>query len=71
MSPSERAEQQRSYTFVLTLWREREGGPWRAALRPADGAARLGFADLQQLAAYLLGLADQRAPPEGVDADGG
>jgi hypothetical protein len=70
MSPFDREEQLRSHTFVLTLWRERDGGPWRAALRPADGGARLGFADLEQLVAFLLGLADQRVPPDRMGADG-
>jgi hypothetical protein len=50
--------------YALRLWREHAGAPWRAALRPADGGDVLGFADLEQLAMYLLGLADRRTPPE-------
>jgi hypothetical protein len=62
--------------FVLRLWRERPGAPWRAALRGADWAAPIGFADLEQLAAFLLRLADGRTPPgdaklEGRIDDGG
>src|SRR5262245_40603926 len=49
--------------YTLRLWRARAGAPWRAALRPADGAAPIGFADLEQLALFLLRLADSRAPP--------
>jgi hypothetical protein len=51
--------------FVLRLWRETTESPWRAALRPAGGAAPQGFADLVQLAAYLLALDDaHELPPE-------
>jgi hypothetical protein len=64
MPPSDRADLPRSHTFVLTLWRERQDGPWRAALRLADGGVRVGFADLEQLAAFLLSLADQPAQNE-------
>jgi hypothetical protein len=69
MPPPDRAEQLRSHTFVLTLWRERDDGPWRAALRPVDGGARLGFAAPEQLVAFLMRLADQSAQPSGPDAD--
>lgn len=48
--------------FVLRLWRETADGPWRAALRPAGGAPPQGFADLAQLAAYLVALADECPP---------
>ena len=58
MSPNDRLDQPRSRTFLLTLWREREDGPWRAALRAADGGVRLGFAELEQLAEFLLSLDD-------------
>ena len=34
-------EEPRRYTFLLSLWRERDGSPWRAALRTAE---RRGFA---------------------------
>ena len=44
--------------YLLTLLREEDGGRWRATLRPAGGGPRLGFADVEQLAAYLLRLAD-------------
>ena len=58
MPPTDRDDLPRSHTFLLTLWRERREGPWRAALRLADGGVRVGFADLEQLAAFLLSLAD-------------
>jgi hypothetical protein len=41
-------------TYLLTVWREGGGAVWRAALRPAGGGERMGFADLEQLAAFLL-----------------
>jgi hypothetical protein len=56
MSANDRADQPHSHTFLLTLWREREDGPWRAALRLADGGVRLGFADMEQLMDFLLSL---------------
>jgi hypothetical protein len=60
ISPSADAPDTRLY--VLRLWRETADGPWRAALRPAGGAPPRGFADLAQLAAYLLAFADDRPP---------
>jgi hypothetical protein len=56
--------------YILSLWRESEGTPWRAALRPAGSTERLGFADLEQLAIFLLCLADGRAPPDRADGAG-
>lgn len=50
-----------THLFVLRLWRERAATPWRAALRPADATSPIGFADLEQLAAFLLRLADRPA----------
>jgi hypothetical protein len=69
MPLTNREGQPRSHTFVLTLWRERDGEPWRAALRPPDGGARLGFASLEQLLAFLMRLANHPARLSGADAD--
>jgi hypothetical protein len=66
MPSTARDDLPRSHTFLLTLWRERHDGPWRAALRLADGGVRVGFADLEQLAAFLLSLADQPKEAENV-----
>jgi len=44
--------------YLLTLWRETPNAPWRAALRPAGRQERLGFADLEALARFLLSLDD-------------
>ena len=38
---------------LLRLWREGEGGAWRVSLQPIDGGERIGFAELEQLFAYL------------------
>ena len=61
----------RRQTYLLSLWRE--GRTWRAALRPADGGPRQGFADLEQLVAFLLRLQDERpvAGPAGPGTEGG
>jgi len=67
--PGRNREQAPEYrAFVLRLWREHPDTPWRCSLQAADGAERLGFADLEQLLAYLLRLADDdtsapRGPP--------
>ncbi len=60
-----------SQVYVLRLWRETAHAPWRAALCPAGGGARIGFADLEELALFLLRLVDECASPRGapVDAD--
>ena len=70
MSLSDPEDQLRSYIFVLTLWRDRDDAPWRAALRPADGGARLGFGDLEQLMVFLLRLDDCSATPSGAGVEG-
>lgn len=44
--------------YLLTLWREAPGAPWRAALRPSGDQERIGFADLEALALFLLRLDD-------------
>ena len=46
--------------YLLSLWREAPDARWRAALRPAGGAERMGFADLEALAQFLLGLNDDQ-----------
>jgi hypothetical protein len=44
--------------YLLSLWRETPNAPWRAALRPAGSQERIGFADLEALALFLLRLDD-------------
>jgi hypothetical protein len=54
----------RRQVYLLTLWRETPDVPWRAVLRPAGSQARIGFADLEALALFLLRLDDDHAPPQ-------
>jgi len=71
MTPPELPEQPQRYTFVLSLWRESTSAPWRVALRAADGETRLGFATIEQLAAFLLRLADSPAPADRAEHPAG
>jgi hypothetical protein len=70
MADRHKPEQPLSQLYVLRLWREAEGAPWQAMLRPADGGPRLGFADLEQLAIFLLRLADSPAPRPRAETGG-
>ncbi len=47
--------QPRYRAFLLRLWQERSGGEWiwRASLEDPHSNVRKGFADLEQLSAYL------------------
>ncbi len=45
--------------YLLSVSRERTGAPWRATLRAAGTDTRVPFADLEQLALFLLSLPDQ------------
>lgn len=59
----------RHQAYVLTLWRETADGQWRAALRRAGSQERVGFADLEALALFLLRLNERHAQPEGSAID--
>jgi len=54
-------------TYLLRLWREHEAAPWRAALRPTDGGAPLGFGDLEALADFLLRLTEDQPSADDTD----
>lgn len=43
----------RSRTYLLRIWREHTTAPWRAALRSAGDDDVRGFADLEDLLAFL------------------
>jgi hypothetical protein len=51
--------------YLLTLWRETADAPWRAALRHSGTQERIGFADLEALALFLLRLDDSRVVLDG------
>ncbi len=49
-----------NHIFILHLWREHVDAPWRASLRASGNDERTGFADLEQLAIFLLYLTEGR-----------
>jgi hypothetical protein len=51
---------------LLRLWRDGPGGPWRASLQDAESGERIGFADLEQLFAYLRRLASDTPGERGT-----
>lgn len=56
--------------YLLSLWRETPAAPWRAALRLAGSDERLGFANLEALALFLLRL-DEDGVHVTIDAEQG
>jgi hypothetical protein len=66
-SPDPNQEAQSDYhAGLLRLWREGAGGVWRVSLQPIGSAERLGFADLEQLFAYLRRLTDDTPDERGT-----
>jgi hypothetical protein len=57
--------------YLLSLWRETADAPWRAALRQSDTQERIGFADLEALALFLLRLDGSQAQPSDPSATTG
>lgn len=53
MAPQPNPSDRRSRTYLLRVWREHAAAPWRAALRSADDDDVRGFADLEELLAFL------------------
>ena len=54
MKPEQNAEGRRSQVYLLRLWREATGAPWRLSLREASDGEAIGFADLDDLVVFLL-----------------
>jgi len=54
IKPEQSADGRRSQVYLLRLWCEATGTPWRLSLRPANGGAVIGFADLDDLVVFLL-----------------
>jgi hypothetical protein len=54
LKPEERADGRHSQVYLLRLWREAAGTPWRLSLRQASGGEAIGFADLDDLVIFLL-----------------
>jgi hypothetical protein len=63
MTLPEPADRPQRYTFLLSLWRESDGGCWHAALRAPDDETRIGFATIELLAAFLRQLTVEQATP--------
>jgi hypothetical protein len=54
MKPEQRADARCSQLYLLQLWREATGAPWRLSLREASAGTMIGFADLDDLVIFLL-----------------
>lgn len=52
--PRRPASGRRSQVYLLRLWCDSAGAPWRLAVRPAGGGAAIGLADLDELLVFLL-----------------
>lgn len=53
----------RSQVYLLRLWCDTAGAPWRLAVRTANGEAAIGLADLDELLVFLL----RRMAHDGTD----
>ncbi len=63
-------DERRSQMYVLRLWREAAGAPWRLSLRTATGGEASGFADLDDLVVFLLrAMSGEREATTDADAD--
>lgn len=58
-------------TYLLRLWRTDESGNfnWRASLEVPESGKRVGFANLEQLFAYLMDLIETSANKNGNNSD--
>ena len=50
--------------YLLRLWRDRDGAPWRASLENTSTGESKPFAEIRMLTAYLEYLTGE-SPPEG------
>jgi hypothetical protein len=51
------------YAYMLRLWREDAGSPWRATVQNPHTNEQKGFASVEELLDFLTGLTqDQRRP---------
>jgi len=55
LSPHAPSEQRQYFAYLLRVWQVSSAGQvnWRASLEDSETGARLGFADLHALCAYL------------------
>jgi hypothetical protein len=54
IKPEQSADGRYSQVYLLRLWREAAGAPWRLSLREASDSQAIGFADLDELVVFLL-----------------
>jgi hypothetical protein len=54
IKPEQSAAGRCSQVYLLRLWREAGGAPWRLSLREASEGEAIGFADLDDLVIFLL-----------------
>ena len=63
--PGEARMQGGYFSYLLRLWRENDGtASWRASLHDPRTGARLGFASLDDLVAYLRQKTDAEPGPQ-------
>ena len=62
------ADGRRSQLYLLRLWCEAAGTPWRLSLRPASGGEAIGFADLDDLVLFLLRVMASKAEDTQAEA---
>ena len=55
----------RERAYLLRLWQEAEGAPWRASLLIAETGTRRAFGSLESLLAFLQALTGPDAAGEG------
>jgi hypothetical protein len=65
IKPEQRADGRCNQIYLLRLWREATGAPWRLSLREASGGEAIGFGDLDDLVIFLLQMMGrQEATPD-------
>lgn len=52
------------HAYLLRLWRESPGGPWRAWLQDAATGERHGFVSLSAVMRFLWAQTEAHSPPE-------
>lgn len=52
--PEQPADGRRSQVYLLRLWCDAAGAPWRLSLRTSGDGTTIGLADLDELVVFLL-----------------
>jgi hypothetical protein len=65
LKPEQRGDGRCSQIYLLRLWHEAAGAPWRLSLRQTSDSQAIGFADLDDLVIFLLRtMARKEATPD-------